>query len=589
MSWALAAGFFLLYLATATRTVQGGDTAEFVTVAVAGGVAHPPGYPLFLALASACAAVLPGPLPLRVTVATILCATGALFALHRVVLRWTADGVASALATATLGVSFLFWHWSTVAEVLPGGALTTLLVVGAALGSARGAAGPRQGLLVGLAAATGIANHHTVVLLLPLCVYGWAAALPRPLAPRTAVTTTAAAAVGVAAGFLPYLTLLSADGAWVWGDTGSLQGLVRHFLRADYGSFSIPHAGASPPWTHPLLYLRTLGSEFGGVLWLLVPVGAAAGLGLLPRRSTALQSRGLTVALLLSWLLAAPWLLSRFTYPASGFFVAVVERFHLQPNALLAVLLGVGIAWVRTSPLWSRPALPALLLAGNVAVLGALNLPRAGWAGEFVLDDFLRNALAGAAPDALMLTSGDAQTFGFVYAQEVLGLRPDVAAVAPQLLPHPWYRARLLARHPDLVLAADGRALSWTALVGANPQRTVLVSPRLAPPEGEAAPAMVPALPFMRVLRDSDPLPPPGEVADDTSRRLGSLQLRSRVVDEAQCLHSLECTTWDHYALVLEALSSGLRAQGQPEAAAASHRTAASFSPWLFDAEGARP
>ena len=42
-SWLLATGFLALYLVTATRTVQGGDTAEFVTVAAQGGVAHPPG------------------------------------------------------------------------------------------------------------------------------------------------------------------------------------------------------------------------------------------------------------------------------------------------------------------------------------------------------------------------------------------------------------------------------------------------------------------------------------------------------------------------------------------------------------------
>src|SRR5438552_1309526 len=37
-----------LYTTTATRYVLGGDNAEFVALAADGGVAHPPGYPLYV-------------------------------------------------------------------------------------------------------------------------------------------------------------------------------------------------------------------------------------------------------------------------------------------------------------------------------------------------------------------------------------------------------------------------------------------------------------------------------------------------------------------------------------------------------------
>ncbi|MCO4770222.1 MAG: DUF2723 domain-containing protein [Deltaproteobacteria bacterium] len=589
-SFLLAAGFAALYLATATHTVQGGDTAEFVTVAAQGGVAHPPGYPLFILLASLFAKVAPGPLPFRVTAATVFCAVGSLWVLHRVVARWTGDAAAAAIGASALGASFLFWHWSTVAEVLPGGALTTALVVAAALGSARGARGAKQGLLVGLAAATGIANHHTVVLLLPLCVFGWVAAIPRPLSGRGVLLTTGAATAGVAVGFLPYLALMSADGPWMWGDTTSFGGLVHHFLRSDYGSFSIPNAGATPWWTHPWLYLRTLTSEFFGVLWLLIPIGAAVGLGAGRRTGSGpadrrdLREPGLTLALLGSWLLAAPWLLSQFTYPTEGFFVAVVERFHLQPNVLLAVLLGVGAAWVRRLPLWSRPTLPAVILAVNVAAVGLMNAPRAGWSSNTVLEDFLHNALDEAEERAVLITSGDAQTFGFVYAQEVLGLRPDVAAVAPGLLPHAWYRERLTRRHPDLVLVdAEGRGLPWMGVVALNPGRPIHVSPRLAARDAEIAPPMVPWGPFMRVVRDGESLPPPHVVEAQLGARMATFRMGSRIVDAEECRHTLECTTWDHYALVLDAVATGYRAAGQEADAQRVHAAAVELSPWLWE------
>ena len=45
---------FLVYLQTAYPSISGGDAGELAGVACTGGVAHPPGYPLWLMLAQAC-------------------------------------------------------------------------------------------------------------------------------------------------------------------------------------------------------------------------------------------------------------------------------------------------------------------------------------------------------------------------------------------------------------------------------------------------------------------------------------------------------------------------------------------------------
>ena len=578
LSWAVVAAFLLVYLATATHTVQGGDTAEFVTVAATGGVAHPPGYPVFVLLARLFAALMPGELAFRVTALTALTAAGTLGVLHRLILRWTGDGIAALVAATSLGSSFLFWHWSTVAEVLPLGALTTALVLAAALGSARGATGAGQGVLVGLAAATGIANHHTVILLLPLCVYGWLAAIPTPRSARAVLTTTAGATAGVLAGFLPYLSLLGArTGGWIWGDTSTLRGLTRHFLRSEYGSFAIPQAGATEWWTWPLQYGIELTGEFGGALWLVALVGLVAGL-----RS---GDRRLVGVLLGSWLLCGPVLLSRFTYPTTGFHHAVVERFALQPNVLVAALVGLGVAAARRWTIWSRPAIPVALLAVNVAAVFVSNLPRAGWGGNTVLQDFLDSTLATVEDRAILVTTSDAQTFGFVYAQEVLGLRPDVAPIAGSMLPSAWYRARLLQRHPDLILEREGHFLEWQDVVAANlALRPVYVSPRLQPfLDASDLPATWPATTMLRFVRPGETLPPPPVVHERLNAAMEKWTIRSRVVDVSECDHSLECTTWDHYALVLDTLASGWASIGQEKQAQEVSRLARDYSPWLFE------
>lgn len=581
-SWAVFAAFLALYLLTATRTVQGGDTAEFVTVAATGGLAHPPGYPLFGALARLFAQLPIGPMAFRVTALTAVTAAATLGVVHRLLLRWTADRLAALVGAAALGTSFLFWHWSTVAEVLPLGALTTALVVAAAFGSVSGARGPKQGLLVGLAAATGIANHHTVILLLPLCLLGWIAALPRPLDARSAIRTTAATTAGVLAGFVPYLWFLTIDsGGWVWGDTTTLSGVVHHFLRADYGSFSIPQGGATPWWTWPVQYTRELASEFGGALWLLAPIGLIARL-----RANKPGDRWLLGALIGSWFLCGPVLLSQFTYPTTGFHHAVVERFALQPNVLVAVCVGLGAAEVRRWSLWSRPWLPGLLLGLNLAGLVLLNGTRAGWSSHTVLQDFLDNTLRTVEQSAILITSGDAQTFGFVYAQEVNGTRLDVAPISHVMLHHRWYRERLLARHPDLVLEQDGRALSLRGVVAANiERRPIYITPRLFPQLQEGGfPPTWPATTMLRFVAPGEPLPPPAVVHERLAAAMEQWQINSRILHVSECDHSLECTTWDQYALVLDTLASGWAVLGAQEQADALLGLAKQYSPWLFEA-----
>ena len=54
---AVGAVALVAYLATLQRTVPGGDSGELIAAAVTGGVAHPPGYPLFLLLGRLAGAV----------------------------------------------------------------------------------------------------------------------------------------------------------------------------------------------------------------------------------------------------------------------------------------------------------------------------------------------------------------------------------------------------------------------------------------------------------------------------------------------------------------------------------------------------
>ena len=366
--------FALLYAAGAARTVQGGDAGEFMTVAAAGGVAHPPGYPLYTTLGALLVAVLPGAnVAWKVSVGSALLGGTTVGVLHRATALLTRHRVAALVGAAAMGLSPLFWKWSGVAEVLSGAVLTAALLTWVAVRSHVGARGPAQAALLGLAFATGVANHHTAILMLPLIAYAGLAALPRPLEGRSAAATLGAfVGVALVAGLLPYLLLLGDGGAWRWGDTGTSDGLVHHFLRADYGTFTASkRAEGAGWWSQPWLYIGGAARRFPGLLWLLAPVGlwrlAVRG------RLFALSAAG-------AWLLAGPLFLMKFDLPTFGYTRVVIERFHPVPDVVLALCVGVGAAWVLRHPRWSRPALPAALLGANLVVAGARAGRGGGWA-----------------------------------------------------------------------------------------------------------------------------------------------------------------------------------------------------------------
>lgn len=65
-----------------------------------------------------------------------------------------------------------------------------------------------------------------------------------------------------------------------------------------------------------------------------------------------------------------------------------------------------------------------------------------------------RDFLAGAPSRALLFTGGDNDSYPLWYAQQVEGMRPDVALVTLSLLPAAWYQ-REVARRTGLVLERE--------------------------------------------------------------------------------------------------------------------------------------
>lgn len=100
--WLVPAAFAALALAyafSAATTVGGGDAGEFAARAARGGVAHPPGYPLFVMFLRSFA-WLPTEPVFRAAVATSLLAVLAAWLLFRVAMSFGSSRASAALVTA---------------------------------------------------------------------------------------------------------------------------------------------------------------------------------------------------------------------------------------------------------------------------------------------------------------------------------------------------------------------------------------------------------------------------------------------------------------------------------------------------------
>src|ERR1041385_226215 len=169
---------FVASRAALGRGLPGGDSGELIAVAASGGVAHPPGYPLYTMLAGLWLRVLPlGEPALRLNVFSALCSALAAAVLAIAVRRLTRSGAAGVLAAWSWTFAAQTFRWSLVAEVFPLNALLGACVL-LALVSA-----PAPGVVaLAFLCTLAVAHHHTLLL---LSVPAFAVTAQRAFAERT--------------------------------------------------------------------------------------------------------------------------------------------------------------------------------------------------------------------------------------------------------------------------------------------------------------------------------------------------------------------------------------------------------------------
>lgn len=439
------------YVPTVAPTITwrngGADGAELAAAVVSLGIPHPPGYPTYVLLGSAWAALpLGGDPAYRLN---LLSAVSAALAagLSAVTLHWLGRASGRAGPALDLGgvigglllaLAPLTWSQATITEVYSPGlamlSLLGLLLVGWHTYRRWGwllAAAFVGGLGFGVLPQILLIAPGAIALL--VATKSWEA-----LTPLRASLVLAAAACGLST--FAYLPVRAMAGPLVnWGNPSDPSRFWSLVTAAEYRHFfSRPGSGE---WSARLLESLDLLAHELTIVGLVL---ALAGGHLLWRERRAWLGYIGSLALLA--------VLFRTGYTAEG------NAVYLLPAVYgLALLAGLGasrLIALAGARICSRAAvLLGTVLLGLLVLRATTTAPTVDVSADRSAEEFAQRVLAAAPPEALVVSERDATTFALWYRQ-ALGERADLVVVDSRLLFQAWFRGNLVQRYPDLDPAA---------------------------------------------------------------------------------------------------------------------------------------
>jgi hypothetical protein len=469
--------YFVTLAPSITWEHDGVDSGDLVTAAYTLGVAHPPGYPLFVLLAKLFTLLPFGQVAYRVNVMSAFFAAAAVATLY-----WTAllvqpgdtggesKLVIAAASALALGLSHTFWSQAIIAEVY---ALHAFLVAVILLSATAFRSTGERKLLwpLGLALGLSLSNHLSAILFVP----GVLILLVPRLRSQPAALLKMAGFMVLGLSVYTYLPIRSMQNPPVnWGAPHTWSGFwwtVSARIYSDY-AFGLPAvhlpariaswlsmlghqftwlglalglAGVWEMWDGDREYLAfTVTSFVGVVIYSLTYNTSDSYVYLIPSYLVF----GLWVARGASFLLhdLLPWETTRRDHPST--------RSRLERLASLSMLI-----------------LPLLLLGAN---LRALDLSEDREARDYAVQVF-----ADTSSDAVIIADTDAHIFSLWYVHYVEAAEPDALIVAKGLFHYQWYRDTLSRHHPEVFVPSgddDPYALLF-ALIDANlPRRPIYLT-----------------------------------------------------------------------------------------------------------------
>jgi hypothetical protein len=474
--FAISLSFYIYTLAPVVTFV---DSGELAAVVGSRGVAHPPGFPLYLLLASVAAVIPIGSFIWRLNAFSALCAaisvalTFAIFnriaaAAPEITRKKKTKTQSKSIPIPAIDISWVgasvaafawmtnkaLWNTATVTEVYALHAMLVTLFCFFLISYSRAEdpAAIRYLALASLTAGLGISNYPPFGLLAPATffyVYQFEKRSGRKFWKNKQVMI-----VLILAGLIPYVLLpirANSDPLLNWGNPSNWELFWKHISAAQYkiylgspnfallsNAFSLWWA----QWPVPIWLLILPGIVF---LWkfrrnefyLLLIIGTMNILYVLSYDITDVSSAPSDYY---AYLLPLCWVSAMCIGSAVQWIVLILQRLLPRITTVVAVILIAAVPIVTATMFWK-----------------SCNRHNYSYA-----DDFVRSILVALPPNALVLAPDWTFVSPALYLQHVENIRPDVVVLDTELLRRSWYFAYLTKRAPWLAQSSHEEIVSFT-------------------------------------------------------------------------------------------------------------------------------
>jgi hypothetical protein len=499
-------GSLLLFVCTLAPTVTFVDSGELIVTAKYLGVAHPPGFPLYLLIAHLATRVPFGNVAQRVNFISAICAAAAAVLVFlvtteairsqqlqaakqsrakgwpqakRVPLPEQYAWIPGLAAGALAAFSRTLWSYATVAEVY---ALNALLILSVFLlvlrwrnqvagrevvveRSGRNAKnrnadkgvqtqsdtvagtvdkdGNRLLYLAAFVFGLALGVHHVTVALTMPAIAWLAYTVKGTKLFRVRHLALAALACLIGLAIYAYLPWAAVHSpALNWGNPDTLERFWRHVTGSQYQSNF--SLSSEQVQRQIASFFTLLFREFG---WPWLP--AALTLGGIGVYSLYRRDRALLAFLILIGVCNMLFTM--------GYDIAEDKDAYAIPIFLAVVLAaGIGVHSVLASSEPQKRALSAAILLLIPAIAFAANVRINNRSDYHVAEDYVQNIFRSISPGGLLLTADWQVASPMLYFQEIERQRPDVTCIDVLLLRRSWYFEHLESKYPTLMRQTRG-------------------------------------------------------------------------------------------------------------------------------------
>lgn len=427
------------------------DSDEFLAVAKEWGIAHPPGYSLYVGALHlitkisipfttyAFRAHLVSALASALTIALVIPISKLIYLQLPRKLQLPHLFVASSIiSTLFLATNQQVWLYSQITEkyIFAAPFILSLILLGLLLLQA-----PRppalQAVLFGLLFGLGLGHHQSLIFLLPFWLIIFAKTIKKNLAIHQIFGLIGGLLISISLLFIQVNRQTELSLSWYSGD--GLTGVINHLTRKDFkgeiyytGTVSNGYIPANLNPQQILIslvnYLRLIGQSFGWFIYLPLSLG----IYLLFKKYKSL------FWLVLPFLLLGPILAGYLGWPKDVGTQAITSRFYLLSYYSLAPIIFTGTYIIlsriqRASQILSAKTIVPYLLILLFPLLQILNLvslyPQVSLKNFDFVSKLYQTTLNQLKPNSLLTCYSDTSCFALLYEQAINQLRPDIQVI----------------------------------------------------------------------------------------------------------------------------------------------------------------